>query len=101
MAMVTKHLKPQMDLAGDYRMMWLFQDWVEDTPLPKYRFEYSLKDEVDGKCRLTGTLTQSNVTGSFRMMVPLYADFDARVSQGSGSCSSRGIRRSTNKKTGG
>jgi hypothetical protein len=76
MAIASKHMKPGMDLAGDHRMMWFFQQWVYGTSMPKYRFEYSLKDEPEGKVRLTGTLTQSNVTETFRMKVPVYADFD-------------------------
>ena len=67
-----------MDLAGDHRLLWFFQQWVYGTALPKYRFEYSLQDQADGKCRLTGTLTQSNVTDGFRMMVPIYVDFDGK-----------------------
>ena len=80
MAVVTKHMKPGMDLAGDRRMMWFFQQWVYGTSMPKYRFEYSLKDEPEGKVRLTGTLTQSNVTEAFRVRVPVYADFDGKGS---------------------
>jgi hypothetical protein len=75
-ALVAKHMKPGMDLAGDHRMTWFFQQWVYGTSMPKYRFEYSIKDEPEGKVRLTGTLTQSNVTETFRMKVPVYADFD-------------------------
>jgi Peptidase family M1 domain/Carboxypeptidase regulatory-like domain len=78
MTIASKHMTPQMDLAGDHRLLWFFQQWVYGTAMPKYRFEYSLKDEPEGKTRLTGTLTQSNVTDNFRMMVPIYADFDGK-----------------------
>jgi len=78
MAIASKHMTPQMDLAGDHRLLWFFQQWVYGTAMPKYRFEYSLKDEPEGKTRLTGTLTQSNVTDNFRMLVPIYADFDGK-----------------------
>ena len=85
MAVATKHIKPQMDLAGDHRLLWFFQQWVYGTGMPKYRFVYSLKDEADGKIRLTGTLTQGNVPDNFRMMVPVYVDYDGRNWQRLGS----------------
>jgi len=78
MAMATKHMKPSMDVAGDHRMLWFFQQWVYGTSIPKYRFEYTLKDEPGGKTRLSGTLTQANVTDNFRMVVPIYAQFDGK-----------------------
>lgn len=78
LAGASKHMKPQMDLAGDHRLLWFFQQWVYGTAIPKYRFEYSLKDEPEGRTRLTGKLIQSNVTENFRMAVPIYADFDGK-----------------------
>ncbi len=78
MAVASKHMKPNMDLAGDHSLLWFFQQWVYGTAMPKYRFEYSIKDEPGGKARLTGTLTQSNVTEGFRMVVPIYALFDGK-----------------------
>jgi len=44
--------------------------------VPKYAFDYSLKEDEGGKWLLTGKLTQSNVSEKFIMPVPVYADFD-------------------------
>jgi len=78
LAVASKHMKPQMDLAGDHRLLWFFQQWVYGTTLPKYRFEYSLKDQPGGKTLLTGALTQSGVPDTFRMTVPIYVEFEGK-----------------------
>jgi hypothetical protein len=40
---------------------------------------YSLKPEPDGKTLLTATLTQSGVSDNFKMLVPVYLDFDGKI----------------------
>jgi hypothetical protein len=75
-AIVEKHMKPGMDLAGNKRMDWFFNQWVYGTEVPRYKFEYSLTPESDGKVTLTGTLTQSDVSPGFMMPVPVYLELD-------------------------
>ena len=77
-AVVDKHMKPALDLAGDHRSDWLFRDWIYGTGLPKYHFEYSVKNADGGKVILEGKLTQSEVSSDFLMSVPLYCDFEGR-----------------------
>jgi aminopeptidase N len=67
---VEKHMTPQMNLTGDGRMDWFFNEYVYGTELPSYRFDY----KIDGNT-VSGHLTQSGVSDSFGMVVPLYADF--------------------------
>ena len=66
---VEKHMTKQMNLDGNGRMDWFFNQWVYGTELPSYKFEYKL----DGNT-LTGHLTQSGVSDNFRMLVPIYVD---------------------------
>jgi hypothetical protein len=40
--------------------------------MPSYRFEYQLGG---GGTSLSGRITQSGVSGNFKMLVPLYVDF--------------------------
>src|SRR5262245_382196 len=75
-SVVEKHMLPKMDLAGDKKMDWFFAQWVYGTEIPKYRLEYSVTPQSDGKFLLTGKVTQSDVSQGFRMPVPLYVDFD-------------------------
>ena len=78
-AVVTRHLKPQMDLDGSHSMGWFARQWIYGTDLPKYRLEYSLKTSAGGKLRFVGKLTQSDVSADFAMRVPIYLDFDGRL----------------------
>jgi hypothetical protein len=78
-AMVSKHIKGAMDLDGSHNMGWFTREWIYGTDLPKYRLEYTLKPEADGKVRFTGKLTQSDVSPDFLMRVPIYFDFDGRT----------------------
>ena len=75
-AIVEKHMLPTMDLGRDKTMNWFFIQWVYGTEIPRYRLEYSLTPESDGKTLLTGKVTQSDVSDQFRMAVPVYLDFD-------------------------
>jgi hypothetical protein len=71
---VEKHMTPQMDLGGNGRMDWFFDQWVYGTEMPSYRFEYSINSN-GGQATLTGRITQSGVSDNFRMRVPVYVDF--------------------------
>ncbi len=75
-SVVDKHMTPKMDLAGDKKMDWFFTQWVYGTEMPRYRFDYSVTPQEDGKFLLTGKVTQSDVSQNFMMPVPLYVDFD-------------------------
>jgi hypothetical protein len=68
---VEKHMTAQMDLNGNGRMDWFFNEWVYGTEMPAYRFEYRIGS--DGS--LSGRVTQSGVSNSFVMLVPVYVDF--------------------------
>lgn len=73
-SVVEKHMNPAMDLDGNHRMDWFFNDWVYGTDIPSYRLEYSLTPEKDGKQLLTGKLTQDGVSPGFKMVVPVFAE---------------------------
>jgi len=75
---VEKHMQPNMDLDGNKRMNWFFLQWVYGTDVPRYRLDYTLTPESDGKILLTGKITQSEVSDNFKMLVPVYLDFDGK-----------------------
>jgi hypothetical protein len=74
-AIVEKHMTPQMDLDGNKRMNWFFNQWVYGTEVPRYRFDYTLTPDSDGKVTLRAKVTQSDVSPNFKMLVPIYLDF--------------------------
>ncbi|HKP48032.1 MAG TPA: carboxypeptidase regulatory-like domain-containing protein [Pyrinomonadaceae bacterium] len=70
-SIVEKHMTKEMDVTGNGRMDWFFNEWVYGTEMPSYRFDYQIN--ADGS--LSGKITQSGVSDNFVMLVPLYADF--------------------------
>ncbi len=78
-AMVEKHMTDVMDLDGNKRMDWFFRQFVYGTEVPRYKLDYALVPQSDGTVMLTGTLTQSEVSPEFKMLVPLYLDFDGKM----------------------
>ena len=75
---VEKHMTPAMDLDGNRRMDWFFNQWVYGTELPRYKLEYAVTAEADGKAMLKLTVAQSGVSERFKMLVPIYLDFDGK-----------------------
>ena len=74
-AIAEKHMSKGMDLAGNGKLDWFFDEWVYGTQVPKYHFEYQLMPAEDGKIKLHMTLTQSEVDDHFVMLVPVFVDF--------------------------
>jgi hypothetical protein len=78
---VEKHMTPAMDMDGNKRMDWFFNEWVYGTELPRYKLEYSLTPDAGGKVLLKLTVTQSGVSDNFKMLVPVYLDFDGKITR--------------------
>jgi Peptidase family M1 domain/Carboxypeptidase regulatory-like domain len=74
-SIVQKHMSKTMDLAGNGRMDWFFNEWVYGTQIPKYHFDYQVTPAEGGKFNLHMTVTQSEVNDQFVMLVPVFADF--------------------------
>jgi Peptidase family M1 domain len=72
-AVVEKHMSPGMDLDGNHRMDWFFNEYVYGTDLPNYHFESQIALNGDATS-LHLKLTQSGVPQSFRMVVPIYVE---------------------------
>jgi aminopeptidase N len=68
---VEKHMTKDMDLDGNQRMDWFFNQWVYGTEMPSYKFEYQLSADGTG---FSGRITQSGVSDGFKMRVPVYVD---------------------------
>ena len=78
-AVVEKHMSPQMDLDGNHKMDWFFNQYVYGIELPVYHFESQVTPNGDASS-LHLKLTQSGVSNNFKMPVPLYLEFaDGKV----------------------
>ncbi len=73
-AVVEKHMTPQMDLDGNHKMDWFFNEYVYGTALPSYNFTYSFETAPGGEIVMSMKLIQSGVTEKFRMLVPVYLE---------------------------
>lgn len=67
---VERHMTKEMNVMGDGKMDWFFDEYVYGIEMPSYRLDYSVSGNA-----VTGRLTQSGVSDSFHMIVPIYADF--------------------------
>lgn len=67
---VEKHMTPEMDLDGNKRMDWFFNQWVYGTEMPAYKLDYTISGN-----NISGRITQSGVPKDFQMVVPIYVDF--------------------------
>ncbi|MDE3179530.1 MAG: hypothetical protein KGM47_07700 [Acidobacteriota bacterium] len=53
-------------------LAWFFNEWVYGTETPVYDFKYQLSGAPQGKTALHMSLTQSGVSSTFEMAVPVY-----------------------------
>jgi len=73
-AMVEKHMTREMDLEGNQKMDWFFNQYVYGTQLPSYQMSHSFEKNADGDVVMNVKMTQSNVDEKFRMLVPIYLE---------------------------
>jgi hypothetical protein len=71
-AMVEKHMTRDMDMQGNQKMDWFFNEYVYGTQLPAYKLDYSFDTGADGDVVFNVKVTQSKVNEDFRMPVPIY-----------------------------
>ncbi len=65
-AILEKHITPGMDMDGNHRMDWFFNEYVYGTELPIYHFEGEVTGTGDAS-NLHYKLIQSGVSASFKM----------------------------------
>jgi hypothetical protein len=73
-AAVEKHMTQEMDLEGNQKMDWFFNEYVYGTQLPSYQMSATFDTGADGVVVMSMKMTQSNVNDSFRMLVPIYLE---------------------------
>jgi hypothetical protein len=71
---VERHMTPEMDVDGNRKMDWFFQQWVYGIEVPAFELNVKLSPTPDGKTKVEGTLRQKGVSEGFRSLVPIYLD---------------------------
>jgi len=72
-AMVEKHMTRSMDLDGNHKMDWFFNQYVYGTGIPHYNFHASLEPTADGKTHAKAEVTRTGVPDTWKDVIPLYA----------------------------
>jgi hypothetical protein len=78
-AVADKHMLPDMNLDGNGRLDWFFNQYVYGTGLPTYEFKYTLTDAGGGQWKLNGTVTQSGVPSGWKDVLPLYMEVNQNL----------------------
>jgi aminopeptidase N len=73
-AAMEKHMTPDMDLDGNHRLDWFFNEYVYGTALPTYKLDSSFDKDASGDVVFNFKVTQSGVDDKFRMLVPIYLE---------------------------
>ncbi len=73
-----KYITPGMNVEGNGKLDWFFNQWVYGTGIPRYTVKYSITAQGNG-VKLQGTIRQSGVPENFVMPVPIYAYAGTRV----------------------
>jgi aminopeptidase N len=77
-AFVEKYMMRTMDLDGNHRMDWFFNQYVYGTGIPDYSFSYQISSAGNGKWRITGKVLRSGVSGKWEDILPLYGQVGKR-----------------------
>ncbi len=72
--MMEKHMTAEMDLEGNHRLDWFFNEYVYGTALPTYKIDYTFDKDASGDIVFGFKVTQSGVDDKFRMIVPVYLE---------------------------
>ncbi len=74
-AVAEAHMTPQMDAAGTGNLDWFFRQWVDGTDIPRFDNQLDIQRASGDQYRVTGSLSQSEVSDDFISLVPIYVDF--------------------------
>jgi len=66
-----KYMTDTMDVDGNRKLDWFFNQWVYGTAIPHYQVSYQITPGGKGS-KLSVNITQSNVPTNFVMPVPIY-----------------------------
>jgi len=73
-AVAERHMTRGMNLAGDGRLHYFFNQWVHGTDIPTLTSDLQATELGGRKYRIAGTITQAGVPAGFRTLVPIYLD---------------------------
>jgi hypothetical protein len=78
-ATLEKYMTPEMDIDQNHKMDWFFNQFVYGTEYPSYRFEHTFTKDANGDVVLNFKLSQSDVSDTFAMLIPIYLDMGGKI----------------------
>ncbi|MGB2777051.1 MAG: M1 family aminopeptidase [Candidatus Acidiferrum sp.] len=78
-AIVEKHMTRGMDLDGNHKMDWFFNEYVYGIGEPQYTFHATADATADGKTHIKGELTRTGVPDNWKDAISLYAHVGPRT----------------------
>jgi hypothetical protein len=76
---VNKHMPRTLDLEGNRKLDWFFDQWVYETGIPTYRLDSSVTAVKSGGFVLKGKIKQDNVSEFFLMPVEVFGHLANKV----------------------
>ena len=70
---VERHMVPTLNLTGDGKMDWFFNQWVYGMDVPRYVSDLKVEKAGD-EYRIHGQVTQQGVGKTFRALVPVQVE---------------------------
>jgi Peptidase family M1 domain len=71
-AIAEKHMLPNMDLDGNQRLDWFFNQYVYGTGIAQYKLSYSIQDAGPGNWKVSGTVTRTAGPEGWKDVLPIY-----------------------------
>jgi hypothetical protein len=71
--LAEKYMTSALDLRGDAKLDWFFDEWVFATGIPTYSLDYKV-EPVRNAFIVSGTIKRTGVSDNFTMPIPLYGD---------------------------
>jgi hypothetical protein len=78
-AIAEKHLVAHMDLDGNGRLDWFFNQYVYGTGLPRYEFKYQVQAAGENQWKITGAVTPREVPPNWKDLLRLYLHAQGKV----------------------
>ncbi len=72
----TDDFRQLLEKHCGYSLKWFFDQWVDGTDIPTYKFASKVENMKDGKYLVKCKLAQEDVAKSFKMFVPIKVTFD-------------------------
>jgi Peptidase family M1 domain len=75
-AIAEKYMTPLMDLDGNHRLDWFFNEYVYATGIPTYRMKYQVESAGQGKWMVSCEVDRTGVPDNWKDILPLYIHYN-------------------------